>query len=90
MTIELSPYTHFAEDDNLKQEDEDLLLVELLTTGPVDGASLVSIPLIYPPVLRIRIRDPVLFYPKDSGSGSGMIFFPDPGSWIPDPKHDQN
>jgi hypothetical protein len=31
-------------------------------------------------VLRIRIRDPVLFYPKDLVSGSGMIFFPDPGS----------
>jgi hypothetical protein len=26
-------------------------------------------------VLRIRIRDPVPFYPKDPGSGSGMIFF---------------
>jgi hypothetical protein len=34
------------------------------------------------PVLRIRIRDPVLFYPLDPGSGSGMDFFriPDPGS----------
>jgi hypothetical protein len=26
--------------------------------------------------------DPVTFYPKDPGSGSGMIFFPDPGSRI--------
>jgi hypothetical protein len=26
------------------------------------------------PVLRIRIRDPVLFYPLDPLSGSGMIF----------------
>jgi hypothetical protein len=34
-------------------------------------------------VLRIRIRDPVHFYPKDPGFG--MIFFPDPGSQIPDP-----
>jgi hypothetical protein len=34
------------------------------------------------PVLRIRIRDPVLFYPLDPGSGSGMNFFriPDLGS----------
>jgi hypothetical protein len=34
------------------------------------------------PVLRIRIRDPVAFYPKDPGSG--MIFFriPDLGSRI--------
>jgi hypothetical protein len=39
----------------------------------------------YEPVMRIRIRDPVHFYPKDPGSGSGMIFFPDPGSRIPDP-----
>jgi hypothetical protein len=33
-------------------------------------------------VLRIRTRDPVLFYPKYPGSESGMIFFgiPDPGS----------
>jgi hypothetical protein len=36
------------------------------------------------PVLRIRIRDPVLFYPLDPGSGSGMNFFriPDLGSRI--------
>jgi hypothetical protein len=32
-------------------------------------------------VLRIRIRDPVLFYPLDPGSGSRMSFFR-----IPDPK----
>jgi hypothetical protein len=34
-----------------------------------------------------RIRDPVLFYPLDPGSGSGMDFFriPDLGSRIPDP-----
>jgi hypothetical protein len=31
-------------------------------------------------VLRIRVRDPVLFYPKDPGSGRGMIFFPNSGS----------
>jgi hypothetical protein len=38
-------------------------------------------------VLRIRIRDPVLFYPLDPGSGSGMNFFriSDPGSRNPDP-----
>jgi hypothetical protein len=36
----------------------------------------------YNAVLRIRIRDPVPFYPKDPGSGSGMIFFPDLGSRI--------
>jgi hypothetical protein len=37
-----------------------------------------------PAVLRIQIRDPVLFYPLDPGSGSGMNFFqiPDLGSWI--------
>jgi hypothetical protein len=28
-----------------------------------------------PAVLRIRIRDPVLFCPLDPGSGSGMNFF---------------
>jgi hypothetical protein len=28
----------------------------------------------------LRIRDPVLFYPLDPGSGSGLNFFP-----IPDP-----
>jgi hypothetical protein len=28
----------------------------------------------------LRIRDPVLFYPLDPVSGSGMNFFPDPGS----------
>jgi hypothetical protein len=39
-------------------------------------------------VLRIRIRDPVPFYPKDPGSG--MTFFPDPGSRIPDPYHVPN
>jgi hypothetical protein len=34
--------------------------------------------------LRIRIRDPVPFYPKDPDPGSGMIFFqiPDLGSRI--------
>jgi hypothetical protein len=46
-------------------------------------------------VLRIRIRDPrseirdpVLFYPLDPGSGSGMNFLriPDLGSRIPDPR----
>jgi hypothetical protein len=31
----------------------------------------------FSPVLRIR--DPVLFYPLDPGSRSGMNFFPDPG-----------
>jgi hypothetical protein len=31
----------------------------------------------YPSVMRIHNRDPVLFYPKDPGSG--MIFS---GSWI--------
>jgi hypothetical protein len=33
-------------------------------------------------VLRIRIRDPVLFYPLDSGSGIRIRdgFFPDPRS----------
>jgi hypothetical protein len=41
-------------------------------------------------VLQIRIRDPVLFYPKDPGSGSGMIFFPDPGSRIPYSYHVPN
>jgi hypothetical protein len=36
-------------------------------------------------VLRIWIRDPVLFYPKDPDPGSGMIFFRilDPGSLVP-------
>jgi hypothetical protein len=38
------------------------------------------------PVLQIRIRDPVLFYPLDPGSRSGMNFFPDPGARIPDPR----
>jgi hypothetical protein len=35
----------------------------------------------------LRIRDPVPFYPKDPGSGSGIRddFFPDPGS-LPRPK----
>jgi hypothetical protein len=34
--------------------------------------------------IRIRIRDPVLYYPLDPGSGSGMNFFriPDLGSRI--------
>jgi hypothetical protein len=34
-------------------------------------------------VLRIRIRDPVLFYPKDPGSGMNFFQTPDLGSWIP-------
>jgi hypothetical protein len=33
-------------------------------------------------VAVLRIRDPVPFYPKDPDPGSGMIFFPDPGSRI--------
>ncbi len=39
------------------------------------------------PVLRIRIRDPVPFWPLDPDPGSGIGFFriPDPGSRIPDP-----
>jgi hypothetical protein len=37
------------------------------------------------PVLRIRIRDPVLFYPPDPGSGSGMEQWSDPGSGIKNP-----
>jgi hypothetical protein len=48
------------------------------------------IPVTWVPVLRTRIRDPVHFYPKDPGSGSGMIFFLDPGSRIPDPYHIPN
>jgi hypothetical protein len=32
------------------------------------------------PVLRIRIRDPVPFYPPDPGSGIGFSRIPDPGS----------
>jgi hypothetical protein len=43
-----------------------------------------------PPVLRIRIRDPVPFYPKDPGSRIRDDFFPDPGSRIPDPYHVPN
>ncbi len=39
-----------------------------------------------PEVLRIRIRDPVPFWPLDPDTGSGIGFFPDPGSRIPDPK----
>ncbi len=34
-------------------------------------------------MLRIRIRDPVTLWPLDPGSGIG--FFPDPGSRIPNP-----
>jgi hypothetical protein len=37
------------------------------------------------PVLRIQIQDPVPFYPKDLGSGYGMIFFR-----IPYPYHVSN
>jgi hypothetical protein len=36
-------------------------------------------------VLRIRIRDPVLFYPKDPGSGMNFFRIPDLGSRIPIP-----
>ncbi len=36
-------------------------------------------------VLRIRIRDPVHFWPLDPVSGIRNRFFPDPGSQIPDP-----
>jgi hypothetical protein len=45
-----------------------------------------------PAVLRIRIRDPVPFYPKDPGSGSGIrdAFFPDPGSRILTPSQTQD
>ncbi len=35
-------------------------------------------------VLRIRIRDPVLFWPLDPGSGIGFFRISDPGSLIPD------
>ena len=35
------------------------------------------------PVLRIQIRDPVRFWPLDPGSG--ISFFPNPGSRIPNP-----
>ncbi len=38
------------------------------------------------PVLRIRIRDPVPFWPLDPGSGRGFFRIPDLGSPIPDPK----
>ncbi len=40
------------------------------------------------PVLRIRIRDWVLFDPwiRDPGSEIGFFRIPDPGSRIPDPK----
>jgi hypothetical protein len=34
--------------------------------------------------------DPVYFYTKDKGSGSGMILFQDPGPQIPDPYHVPN
>ncbi len=36
-------------------------------------------------VLRIRIRDPVPFWPLDPGSGIGFFRISDPGSRIPDP-----
>jgi hypothetical protein len=36
----------------------------------------------------LRIRDPGSFYPKDPGSGMNFFRIPDPGSRIPDPKHD--
>ncbi len=36
-------------------------------------------------VLRIRIRDPVPFWPLDPDPGSGIGFFPDLGSRIPTP-----
>jgi hypothetical protein len=47
------------------------LLGEMVLSDPVVGQAL--------RVLRIRIRDPVVFYPLDPGSGSGMNF-----SRIPD------
>jgi hypothetical protein len=37
------------------------------------------------PVLRIRIRDPVPFWPLDPGSGIGFFRIPDLGSRIPNP-----
>ncbi len=39
----------------------------------------------FKPLLRIRIRDPVPFWPLDSGSEIRNRFFPDPGSRIPNP-----
>jgi hypothetical protein len=36
-------------------------------------------------VLRIRIRDPVPFWPLDPGSGLGFFRIPDPRSRIPNP-----
>jgi hypothetical protein len=45
----------------------------LLTSGSGLGASVAD------PDPGFEIRDPVLFYPLDPGSGSGMNFF-----WIPD------
>ncbi len=36
-------------------------------------------------MLRIRIRDPVPFWPLDPGSGRGFFRIPDPGSRIPNP-----
>ncbi len=38
-----------------------------------------------PAVLRIRIRDPVPFWPLDPGSGIGFFRIPDLGSRIPNP-----
>jgi hypothetical protein len=43
---------------------------------------------LFQPVLRIRIRDPVPFYPKDPGSG--MIFFSGSRIRISDPYHVPN
>jgi hypothetical protein len=50
------------------------------------ASSLPSFQSLYP-VLRIRIRDPVLFYPPEPGSGSGMEQWsdPDPGSGMKHP-----
>ncbi len=61
-----------------------LIRIEQITSigSPGNGSrsrlSTIAKKIIFLPVLRIRIRDPVPFWPLDPGSGMG--FFPDPGS----------